>query len=361
MTRVILHVGQPKAGSTALQRALGRDERELRERGVFYPIEGATASGRMDGHATYSHNLLAGFGVPFEAVYAPLRRYYVDQDGLTQAVRHFCDSVRTSLLMHAYGTLVLSGEMICEASHQVLMAIRDWLNSLPAVSTIDVCVYFRSPVDAYRSRVAQDVKAGLDFTPPDRFFVDYEGQFARLTQVFGADRVHPSRFGKAEDGWDVVDDFACRFLGTALEGTRANEALALEATFFLAAYWTICRATGALGRTKYELLVSWLECNPYPGGDGSRARLRSSLVARLVQRHEAQLTWLRSRGIDFNYPQVPLCETASEPAASISELFEYGPDADAMRAFDVFAIDGLLHACIVMNEALNTREGKIQT
>lgn len=361
MTQVILHVGQPKAGSTALQRALGRNVRVLRERRVLYPIAGATISRRMDGQEIYSHNLLAGLSTPFEEIYGPLCQYYVDQDGLSRALRHFCDGVRNSLVAHAYDTLVLSGEMICEASVLVLTAIRDWLMSLPGVSGIDVCVYFRSPVDVYRSRVAQDIKAGLDFTPPDAFFVDYKQQFARLTQVFGAGGVHPARFGASEAWWDVVDDFARRFLGTTLEGDRINEALALEATFFLASYWTTCRATGSLGRTKYELLVSWLECNPYSGSSGARARLRSPLVALLAKRHDAQLVWLRSKNIDFACPEMPPDEATAPTAAVIEDLFEFGPDAAAMRAFGVFVIDGLLHACVVMNEALDAGGGTEKT
>lgn len=353
MTRVVLHVGQPKAGSTALQRALCEAAETLRDRGILYPMEAATVSRRMDGQSIHSHNLLAGVGVPFESLYAPLRQYYVDQRGLDEALQRFTDDVHRQLASRAYETLVLSGEMISEASCDALFALRDWMKQSLGLSDIDVCLYVRSPVDAYRSRIMQDVKAALDFTPPDAFLVDYRGQVERLSRVFGTDAVHPVRFGSDNAPWDAVGDFAERFLGVSLQGRRLNEALALEATFFLAAYWNACRVMGPLGRTKYELLVSWLESNPYTTDGRVLPRLRSSAVECLLGRHQEQLAWLSSRGVDFATAQSTPRHLTGSPAAALEDVFESVPSPEQMRAFDVFVVDGLLHACVVMNEALN--------
>ena len=65
--RLILHIGMPKAGSTALQTAFAEARRPLRAAGILYP-KGA-----------FNHNfLIAGMVTPGFGYYAPMVQRIVD-------------------------------------------------------------------------------------------------------------------------------------------------------------------------------------------------------------------------------------------------------------------------------------------
>ncbi|XQA68919.1 hypothetical protein ACM9XB_15465 [Xanthomonas sacchari] len=353
--KAILHVGQIKAGSSALQRAFCDNASLLLERGVLYPLDGATETRRMDGVASSDHNLLAACGAAFDTLYPPLAQRYGSAEQIAASLGVFQESVRRSVRESGCSTLLLSAELLAAAPETVHEAIKRWLHQVIGVDEIVASIYVRSPESAYASRIAQDVKAGLAFIPPAEFLLDYRADITRLAAVYGAAHVDVREYRCVafEEG-DIVRDFCSRLLGFGLDGARVNQSLSIEELHLLAEHWHKWGSAGPHGRTRFELLVSWIECNPFKAGGRTKPVLRTDVADYLLARHWEQVAFLRGWGVAFQTATGPKALSVPSDCARVQDVFSQ-PDARRLDEFKSFAIDGLLHACVVMNEVLEAR------
>ncbi|MBN6110003.1 hypothetical protein [Xanthomonas bonasiae] len=353
--KAILHVGQIKTGSSALQRAFFDNAELLLEHGVLYPLDGATETRRMDGLVTRDHNLLAACGVEFDTLYQPLAQRYGNASHMAESVRSFQDSVCRRMGDTGCSTLLLSAEFLAAAPIEVHAAIKRWLQDEVGVDEILASIYVRSPESAYASRIAQDAKAGIAFVPPSEFLLDYRADITRLVDIYGEAHLdvreyHNARFERG----DIVRDFSSRLLGFSLEGARVNESLSIEELYFLAEHWRKWGGAGPHGKTRFELLVSWLECNPFNAGERSKPVLRPDIARYLLGRHQSQIAYLEQWGVGFETIAAHETFTMPQDCERVEQAFAQ-PDEQRLGAFKSFVIDGLLHACVVMNQSLASR------
>jgi hypothetical protein len=219
--KILLHMGQGKTGTTALQKSLNAAAGMLRARNVLYPQFGQG----FDNHQL----LVALIGNPDRIFPATLEKLGGAQ-GAIEAARvaweMTCDDIRRS----RPELLVLSSEYLAGADSMAKARLGDLLSRLS--DDITPVIYIRHPVDHYRARLQQTLKARDRCYPPripdlKAAILESEAAFSRRPELVVFDR-------KKLHGGDVVEDFATRFLApcvTAAELPRiqANVGLSAEA------------------------------------------------------------------------------------------------------------------------------------
>ena len=220
--KILLHMGQVKTGTTALQQSLHAAADTLRERGVCYP---------RFGHGAIAHHLL----MPLCGAGPKMPRWSLsDLGGTEEAVRKAreawaatCDDIRSN----PPDLLILSSELLLGRTDQKEKArLVDILSQLS--TDIQPILYVRHPVDLYRSSLQEMLKAETRQKPPVCLHLRemVEGVEATFPQppVFVA-------YDKSTlfDG-DTVPDFANRFLAPligpiTLPPQQANRGLSAEA------------------------------------------------------------------------------------------------------------------------------------
>ncbi len=220
--KILLHMGQGKTGTTALQQSLHAAADTLRERGVCYPRFGGTA---------IAHHLLmplcgAGPKMPLWSLN--------DLGGTEEAVRNAhdawaatCDDIRSN----PPDLLILSSELLLGGTDpQEKARLFEILSQLS--TDIQPVIYIRHPVDFYRSSLQEMLKAVTRLKPPVCLHLRemVEGVEATFPQppVFVA-------YDKSTlfEG-NTVPDFANRFLAPligpiTLPPSQANQGLSAEA------------------------------------------------------------------------------------------------------------------------------------
>ncbi|NJS40085.1 MAG: hypothetical protein HC783_14930 [Rhodobacteraceae bacterium] len=197
--KIIVHMGQGKTGTTALQESFSAAAKNLRTARVLYP--------NFNGGVAH-HLLLAKFGNPEH-----LPRWTHDRfggmDGTVLAGQTAWNQTLTEIDRLRPDVLVLSSKYLI--SHDVDQCRKNLSKSLaPLSADITPVIYVRHPVDHYRSRlqqwlkhrsgvclpIRQGLRAGIEHT---------EAVFSRRPEILAFDR-------KTLHGGDIVEDFATRFL-----------------------------------------------------------------------------------------------------------------------------------------------------
>lgn len=228
--RILLHLGSPKTGTTALQARMTACSAQLARQGVLYP----RVSSHPITHHFLSFMLRERTGLP--RLFRPLYRDH--PDWLAQDFARDWNEVRAQVRKHAPRTLVLSSESLYVATDvERGPAFRDLLRSLsPDISLI---AYIRRPSEYYLSRIQQDLKSSSTFVPPApinfrqriEFFETLFGQQAELV-AYDRANLHQG---------DITADFVHRFLpGTSLRAPEknpgVNETLSAESMSLLQEY-----------------------------------------------------------------------------------------------------------------------------
>lgn len=225
--RLLLHLGQVKTGSTALQQALHGASRDLRGRGVLYP--------RFGGRAIAHHALLPLCEDPNRLPTWSLQ----DQGGAEAAALHAwevwnrtCETV----LSDPPKVMVLSSELLIQHTrHRAKQRLADILTELtPQLMPV---LYVRHPVAHFRARLQEWLKvesAPLPVVEPTlrAAILDCEASFGAPPHLVAYDRAGLL-------GGDIVQDFATRFLADHvrpgdLPKVVVNVGLSAEALVLLA-------------------------------------------------------------------------------------------------------------------------------
>lgn len=225
--KIILHMGQSKTGTTALQETLNASAARLRERKILYPSFDRRFA---------NHQLLLGLCDCANRL-APWR--LEDLGGPEGAVevatrgwKRICEDIRRT----PPELLVLSSEYLV---HNPDSAQKAKLAALLSELSQDITpvVYVRHPVDHYRSRLQQSLKFRDRPAAPyamkiKESLLEIEAAFGRFPELVAFDR-------KLLHGGDIVCDFATRFLSpwltpADLPGQQSNPGLSAEALVLLA-------------------------------------------------------------------------------------------------------------------------------
>lgn len=279
MTRLVVHVGMHKAGSSSLQHALqGLDSPQARYLDLgLGPNHGGAIHGAFSGHPETYHSF---------------RRREMDAcriDALrTNARRRLVDE-----LDRAHGRLaIISGEDIALLDDASAGDMFHFLSE--HVEAIDVVGYVRPPRSFMESAFQQRVKGGLSRLSFPPLYPGYRRRFQKFEALAGRDRTHLFPFvpGLLKDG-DVVADF-CHRIGIDKPAAELalNPALPRPAVSLLFTYrrFGIAYGTGADEiRANKALLRALLPLA------GARIRFAGPALQAVLKRTRADQAWAEAR------------------------------------------------------------------
>lgn len=204
--RLILHIGMPKAGSTALQTALAAARAPLRSRRVLYP------KGALN-----QNFLIAGVAPPDRLGRLYAQQYGDDHAAIRRDFAAFWDGIRSAIDRHAPDVTVLSGELLFgtlgDVGPEPLRALL-----APLGARVEIIAYLRRPSDYYLSMAQQRLKASWEIRPVAP--IGYRKPLEAARAV--ADVLHAVPFERDSfPGGDVVADFARRLLPEAGDALQA--------------------------------------------------------------------------------------------------------------------------------------------
>lgn len=299
--RVLLHIGFPKTGSTAIQAALCAREEQRAATNYRFPA----IAGR------WNHAYVAASYLPPKQWPRRLRSAHAgDQSGTAE----LADFVRRDFRewLAEGSNLVISSEAFRRFGPSEVAAVEADIRSVGTTETM-IVAYVRDPAKLYQSWIQQDLKAAGSIPSPKHFQCHYR-RMLEAWKGFSPDRLVVRLFDQDTlVGGDVVQDFmsvADPFLGESAPGAGAaadktgpaNQSVSAEAAIVLERY----RHTYFPGREHVtakagDRLVRWLRASedwlpqtPITLHRDARALVRS------VNEVDVEYLW-REHGIDLRY------------------------------------------------------------
>lgn len=288
---LVLHIGHPKTGTTALQTVLTGNRAMLLDAGVAYPA-GSEPSG-------YKHSLARPYLNGTDGI-SLRRKTGLEGDALRDVSLRYWESLKAELRTTAHRQVVLSCENLfstptSDGFRQKLSAICD---------SVTVVAYLRSPAKRILSQLNQNVRMFKSFElPPAEFY----RPVIEAYRSGGFDRISLNLFEpKAMLDGDVVSDFAAKYLPEGLAPLsragveRSNESVSNEALSLLLETSTRWLAEGRpdMHQRRAGLVAKIAAADLALGGE-TRPSLRPEVAEALTAR-STDLPWLRdSCGIVF--------------------------------------------------------------
>jgi hypothetical protein len=330
MTTLVLHIGSPKTGSSAIQAAI--PERRLRWRSSGWCVPPANPYGRAEP---------AGF----------IANLYADPEDLPRvwAVRAQARSQRLQRDIARYRKILASClEPRWRRQPQALFISSEYLWGLPAdairklkqdcrawgVSRFLVIAYVRSPIDFYRSSLQQHARLSTAFRRfrPQRWRYRFRQRLEAWEQMFGSDfLVRPYDRPQLHQGC-VVQDLLHQISQHCpdLPLLKTPAAIALKPSAVAATNASVCTeelvamqewmASQGVGAQPEGLRASkalWRQWTRLPRrvdcSQGTPVQLKADVARVLQQRHTTDLDWLQCRyGITLPGVNLPAAEGPCE-------------------------------------------------
>lgn len=292
--RILLHIGSPKTGTTALQACMTENHALLANQGVLYP----RVSSHPITHHFLSFLLRERTGLP-----RLFRQLYRDHpDWLARDFARDWNEVKAQVQKYVPHTLVLSSESLYVATDvERGPAFRDLLRSLsPDISLV---AYIRRPSEYYLSLIQQSLKSSSRFTAPGPINIRqriefFETLFEQPVVIIPYDRAHLHQS-------DITADFLHRFLPKValpsnVVGVGVNETLSAESMALMQAYRRVNHPDDDYeifsGSVRFRMMLQKVERE---AGLYRRPKLHAE-IANFVDHSTIDLHWLRdTRGIIF--------------------------------------------------------------
>jgi hypothetical protein len=298
--KIILHIGMPKSGSSALQAGLHAMRDELTGTGILYP---------ESGRGWHSHQYLVyGSVAPERLPRQLLQAYGNDVQAIGRDGEAWLSALEKTIEATGPHTLILSEESLFKAATDDGLA---WLNERlrRLGDAVSVVTYVRRPSDYYLSAVQQTLKASHRIAGPGP--VAYRSTLEGYARHV-ADQMHVMKYEPA--AWqdrDIVRHFLTSLIPTGraltvMSAQEVNSSLSAEAMALLAEYrrqiWP--HDHNRFTPDTNRLVRALIAVDKEVGGD-RRPHLHDSI--RWAIDHESiDLRWLRDEfgvvfdGIDYN-------------------------------------------------------------
>ena len=298
MTRLLLHIGHPKTGTTALQSVLSANaEKLLREASILYPTKTTPTE--------YKH----AFAIPWllglenEAI---RRRGRCKNEELESLSRDYWMSLTSEIKTERPEHLILSAEgfwIMRKASPEKVVFFRKSLYEL--ASKIKVAGYLKSPPSYFTSMINQKLRNFRQVYLPRS---NYYRSSIEAWESTGFDECSWRIFDRSRlHNRDIVDDFCAHHLPSSLipstlnrEGVeQANSSVSNEALIILE---ELASSQPILKNDIYEprrsKVVDIIRQADSEIGGHSRPHLTEEATAGIISRCR-DLAWLQSRGLTF--------------------------------------------------------------
>ena len=298
MTKLILHLGFAKTGTTSLQDSLNVSRKSLLDFGVLYP---ETLFDDL-------HTMLIPYLRGTEHTPPYIKCKFVDETTLAKAATDAWDLVLTGIAEHSPSIIVLSSEHLGElTAHSCFAEAIDRLSEL--ATDINIVAYVRSPSSEYISYAQEQLKAGRLPPRPDQMRSPRD----RLENLMKIPGISMSVCPFQEDsliGNDIRVDFATRFLPKgALEAidykrVNRNKSISAEAMAVLERYVRdeFSDKQGDLAKLTYASVRELIRIDrEMPGFMAPRYK---PVVAQTIHDNARDLDWLAENfGVTLNAPK----------------------------------------------------------
>lgn len=257
MPKLVLHIGAPKTGTSALQSAFARNVDALRDQGFIYP-ELPNSDIAKRGHVT------SGNGVGL----AKFLNSGISYDGGAEPIEERLDQAAQSAM-----SLLYSSEVMATFRPQSMRALREL--AAKRGMTIHVVVYVRAPVDHAVSAYRQFVKSGYTESLENFVSVDYKLPFKpiikRLGESLEPNEISVRNYDTVSDG--LFQDFLSGILNITDFSTFDNPVVKVNRSLTGAEISVLRTINKAMDDSRLSTKIGRILVN---GDPGSSYRLRAS-------------------------------------------------------------------------------------
>lgn len=201
--KIVLHVGQAKTGTTAIQRAFRQNDKELLRQGFLYPICKGGVS-----HALLTVPILGRVQRSLAA------RIGADYAAGLEISKQSWEQIGAEIRSKAPDAVIISSEFLFSAPHidRIPSLIEKYFGS---IVDLEFLVYMRTPSDYYVSAMQQKLKASHKIPPIGNLRLNQLKRFADMGKVT------VRKFDRHElVGGDAILD-ACSVLG--IDSNKFNQ------------------------------------------------------------------------------------------------------------------------------------------
>lgn len=308
MAHLILHIGHPKTGTTALQSTLLANADRLLQAGVLYPTD------TMEGSHSHKHGLVKPYLTGREN-FSLHRKTGLKGEALRQLSERYWALYKAETQRRPHDTLILSCEGLWAVPAPQEPGFRERLAEV--CDRVTVVGYLRSPARRFLSQMNQNVRMfrGVK-VPRSEYYRPVVEAYAREFDTIALNAFEPVRLAEG----DIVADFCLKYLPADLPplerdaAERVNESVSNEA---LAIIDDIRRNLPTLppkvkDRRRAKVVELLRQADREVGGT-LRPSLKPEITAALVAR-SLDLVWLRDEaGVRFEDVDYDLVGTTGHP------------------------------------------------
>lgn len=319
LTHLLLHIGHPKTGTTALQTVLSANAAELLRNRILYPVRAKPAE--------HKHSLIIPRMTGKEN--PRLRRItHLKGEALSELSERYWLSLKSEIETYAHDTLVLSAESFWEVGDSP--GFRQRLSEI--CDRVTVVGYARDPVGFFLSRMNQNLRM---FKRISLFRPDYCRSAIQAYRTNGFELVAINGFAPAQlAAGDIITDFCTKYLPVALPALkrggnreRGNESVSNEAAALLQEIGAShARSSSDMQDGRRSKIVRAVREADHALGGNLKPSLRPEIADALVAR-SADLIWLRDEaGIRFTNVDYGLVGTTGHPELdSLHRVEDFSP------------------------------------
>jgi hypothetical protein len=203
-SRLYLHIGGEKTGSTTLQLFAGANRAALRQAGVLYP----------ESRGVRVHAGLPTYGAATARNHLASRLFDLDgKEGIEGFRKSFAADLREQVFGSGCQTVWLSNERLSSTVRTAagIGRLAELMHAL--AGEVKVVIYLRDQPDLFLSAYSNAIKAGMaaDLLPPrspHRYYYNYETMIDNWAAGFGKEAIIARVFDRKQlKNGDIVSDF----------------------------------------------------------------------------------------------------------------------------------------------------------
>ena len=314
MTKLLIHIGMEKTGSTSIQKALIDCRKKLAQQSIKYP--------RFIRRE--NHNYLASAYIDPKSARISRKLSKYDLEKRKNIVNKFRQNILNQVSKSE--NTIISGEHFFRLEPEEISEFRDNLLDT-GVSDIRVIGYIRDPVSFYLSFAQQELKGSSRFPAPRSFYIPYSDRIQAWNEHFDCEFFDFSEARTGDGG--LVGHFSSRverFFGIQVEiatntSSFHNESLSAEEMQIVQDFrrHIYKKNDGIFNKETYYLLGAFLL---FRDQRWKKPILSDEVVGLITARHSEGLEYLvQEYGFNFrNSPPVSSANTLALEDCSVKDI-----------------------------------------